>query len=79
MIEVVGVALLFLLIVVGAVAYLFVYYYRYRWQVRGLEEERRQLLEQVYQLQQDNELLRRSLELRLEGEAARGEPGGKGR
>ncbi len=64
MIEVIGIALLFALIVVSAVAYLFVYYFRYRWQVRGLEEEHRRLLDQVYQLQQENELLRRTLELK---------------
>ena len=63
MIEIVGIALLFALIVTGAIAYLFAYYFRYRWQARGLEEENRRLLEQVYLLQQENELLRRSLEL----------------
>lgn len=63
MIEIIGVALLFALVGVSAVAYLFVYYFRYRWQARELEEERRRLLDQVYQLQQENELLRKTLEL----------------
>ncbi len=63
MVEVVGIVLLFALVVVSAVTYLFVYYFRYRWQVRGLEEENRRLLDQVYELQQENELLKRSLAL----------------
>jgi len=69
MIEVIGIALLFALVVVSAVAYLFVYYFRYRWQIQAFEDERRRLLDQIYQLQQENDLLRRSLELHS-GEAS---------
>jgi hypothetical protein len=75
MIEVVGVALLFALIVVGAVSYLFVYYFRYRWQVQAFEEERRRLLDQVYQLEQENELLRKTLELQSGGKPSERRPG----
>ncbi len=62
MIELVGVALIVLLIVVASVAYLFVYYFRYRWQLRGLEEENQRLIDQVLLLERENQLLRGSLE-----------------
>ncbi len=64
MIELVGVALLFVVILVSASSYLFVYYYRYRWQSRSLLEDNRRLLDQVYELQQENERLRSLLQLK---------------
>ncbi len=64
MIEVIGVALLFVLILVSATSYLFVYYYRYRWQSRSLLEDNRRLLDQILELQQENERLRSMLRLK---------------
>ncbi|MCL5961462.1 MAG: hypothetical protein M1358_19490 [Chloroflexi bacterium] len=60
MIELIGIALIILLIVVSAVMYLFVYYFRYRWQLRDLEQENRRLLDQVLMLERENKLLRES-------------------
>ncbi|MCL5266005.1 MAG: hypothetical protein M1343_12595 [Chloroflexi bacterium] len=61
MIELIGIALIVVLIVVASVAYLFVYYFRYRWQLRDLEQENRRLLDQVLMLERENDLLRRPL------------------
>ena len=61
MIELIGIALIILLIVVASVAYLFVYYFRFRWQLRDMEQENRRLIDQILMLERENDLLRRSL------------------
>ncbi|MCL5960238.1 MAG: hypothetical protein M1358_13160 [Chloroflexi bacterium] len=72
MIELIGIALIVVLIVVASVAYLFVYYFRYRWQLRDLEQENRRLLDQVLMLERENDLLRRSLPPGQEGKLETG-------
>ncbi|MBI2953395.1 MAG: hypothetical protein HYY30_03715 [Chloroflexi bacterium] len=67
MIELIGIALIIVLIVVAAVGYLFVYYFRYRWQIRDVEQENRRLLDQVLMLERENELLRGELKAGLAG------------
>ena len=67
MIELIGIALIVVLIVVASVAYLFVYYFRYRWQLRDLEQENRRLLDQVLMLERENDLLRRPMPPGQEG------------
>ncbi len=61
MIELIGIALMIGLIVVASGVYLLVYYFRYRWQLRDLEQENRRLIDQVFMLERENELLRKSL------------------
>ena len=60
MTEIIGVALLIFVIVVGAIAYLTVYYLRYRWELAGLREEVARLEEDNRRLREENGWLKRA-------------------
>lgn len=58
--EIIGLALLIFVIVVGAIAYLTVYYLRYRWELQGLREEVGRLEEENRRLREENEWLKKA-------------------
>lgn len=58
--EIIGLALLIFVIVVGAIAYLTVYYLRYRWELQGLREEVGRLEAENRRLREENEWLKKA-------------------
>jgi len=58
--EIIGLALLIFVIVVGAIAYLAVYYLRYRWELQGLREEVGRLEAENRRLREENEWLKKA-------------------
>ena len=58
--EIIGLALLIFVIVVGAIAYLAVYYLRYRWERQGMREEVGRLEAENRRLREENEWLKKA-------------------